>query len=86
MSSGMSRYILEVCDRMSRGYAGNPDQASASWEDCGELNELEVAERVRVAQIGDVFEVSRHVSELATAHNVLRKKEYGILPKPHKKP
>lgn len=78
MSSGTSRDV--------RGYAENSVEVSAGWEGCRELNELEVAERVKVAQIGEIFEVSRHVPELATAHNVPRIKKHGILPKPHKKP
>ena len=42
------------------GHAGNPVEASAGWEDYSELNELEVAERLRV-QIHEFIEVSRHI-------------------------
>ena len=49
-------------------YKDNPTEALPSWKDCAELDELEVAERVRVGQIRAIFEVSWHVPELAIVY------------------
>ena len=45
-------------------HSEHADKAT-SWEDSAELDELEVAERVRVVQTRKFFEVSQHVAELA---------------------
>ena len=45
-------------------HSENADKAT-SWEDSAELDELEAAERVRMVQIREFFEVSQHVAELA---------------------
>ena len=45
-------------------HSEHADKATC-WEDSAELDELEAAERVRVVQIREFFEVSQHVAQLA---------------------
>ena len=54
-----------ACRKVYSRYKENPAKVSASWEDCANLDELEVVERARVAYICKFFERSQHVPELA---------------------
>ena len=53
-----------ACQEAYSRYTDNPIKVEVSWEDCTNLDKLEVIERVRVVQIYKFFEGSQHVLEL----------------------